>query len=293
VLKAYYGLIVARARKEVADEAARMAESDLKRIRDLFEVGTVVASDLLAADVQLAEFRQQQIQAEGDIVVARAALNTALGIAIDTPQKITGELAERDFAAGSQEEVIRLAMMHRPEMARARFSLESAKVRSRGARSEFLPRLDLFGSVGVSSSNLTNGSADYAIGASLTFNLFDAGRKARIAQARAAEDMAAAEQEQTASQIRLDVVRAYQQYVSAREQVAVASRAADQAAEVLRIVRDRYQEGLTTITEVLRAETALVRTRLAVLRARHDHYVGYAGVLMASGRLTGVEPFVS
>ncbi|HSE97884.1 MAG TPA: TolC family protein [Blastocatellia bacterium] len=293
VLRAYYGVIVALTRKEVADEAARMAEADLKRIRDMFEVGTVVASDLLAAEVQLAEFRQQQIQAEGDMAVARAALNTALGIAIDTPQKIAGQLAEKEFAVGSQEEMIRLAMSHRPEMARARLSLESSRERGRGARSEFLPRLDVFGGVGLSSSNLANGSSDYAIGASLTFNLFDAGRKARIAQARAAEETDLAEQEQIASQIRLDVVRAYQQYVSAREQVAVAARAADQANEVLRIVRDRYQEGLTTITEVLRAETALVRTQLAVLKARYDHYVGYAGVLMASGRLTGVEPFVS
>jgi outer membrane protein TolC len=292
VLDAYYGMKVAQARKEVADEAARMADADVKRIRDMFEAGTVVASDLLAAEVQLAEFRQQQIQAEGDIAIARAALNTALGVAIDTPQKIAGRLVERQFDAGSQEEVIRLAMEHRPEMARARLGLESAKERSRASRSEFLPRLDVFGSVGASSSNLTNGSADYAIGASLTFTLFDAGRKARIARARAAEDMAAAEQEQLANQVRLDVVRAYQQYVSARERVAVAVRASEQAEEALRIVRDRYQEGLTTITEVLRAETALVRTRMGVLRSRYDHYVGYARVLMASGRLTDVQPFL-
>jgi outer membrane protein TolC len=292
VLKAYYGMIVAQARKEVADEATRMAEADVRRIRDMFDAGTVVASDLLASEVQLAEFRQQQIQAEGDSVTARAALNTALGVAIDTPQKIAGQLLERQFVAVSQEEMIGLALLHRPEMARARFNMQSAKEQSRGAKSEFLPRLDVFGSFGLSSHNLSNGSADYAIGASLTFNLFDAGRKARIARARAAEDMAAAEQEQIANQIRLDVVRAYQQYVSAREQVTVAARASEQASEVLRIVRDRYEAGLTTITEVLRAETALIRSRMAVLRARYDHYVGYAGVLMASGRLIGVEPFL-
>jgi outer membrane protein TolC len=269
-----------------------MAEADVRRIRDMFDAGTVVASDLLASEVQLAEFRQQQIQAEGDSVTARAALNTALGVAIDTPQKIAGQLLERQFVAVSQEEMIGLALLHRPEMARARFNMQSAKEQSRGAKSEFLPRLDVFGSFGLSSHNLSNGSADYAIGASLTFNLFDAGRKARIARARAAEDMAAAEQEQIANQIRLDVVRAYQQYVSAREQVTVAARASEQASEVLRIVRDRYEAGLTTITEVLRAETALIRSRMAVLRARYDHYVGYAGVLMASGRLIGVEPFL-
>ena len=293
VLLAYYGLLVAQAKREVSDEAVRMAESDLKRIRDMFETGMVVESDLLALEVQLAEFRQQQIQAEGDLVTARAALNIALGIAIDTPQNISGELVEKDFAAVSQEELISLALRHRPEFAQARFNLQSAKERVRGARGESLPRVDIFGGFGISSNGFANGSSDYTVGASLTFNLFDAGRSARLRQARAAEAMVSAEQEDLANRIRMEAVRAYQQYISARERVAVAARVVDQAKEALRIVRDRYQAGLTTITEVLRAETTFVRARTMLLAARHDHYIGYAGVLLASGRLTDVQPFVS
>ena len=131
------------------------------------------------------------------------------------------------------------------------------------------------------------------MGASLTFNIFDLGRNARIKQARAAESLATAEQDHLADQIRFEVVRAHQQFISARERVAVAARSVDQAQETLRIVQDRHQEGLTTITEVLRAETALLRARLNVLAARYDYYVGYANVLLMSGRLTDVQPFVS
>jgi outer membrane protein TolC len=136
------------------------------------------------------------------------------------------------------------------------------------------------------------GSSDYAVGASVTVNIFDAGRKARINQARAAEAIAQAEQEQLANQISFEVVRAYQQFVSARERLLVVAQTTTQASEVLRIVRDRYREGLTTITEVLRAELALVRARTDVLTARHDHYVAYANVLLATGRLKDVRPFV-
>ncbi|MCI0490501.1 MAG: TolC family protein [Blastocatellia bacterium] len=293
VLRAYYGLLVAQAKKGVSDEAVRMAESDVKRIRDMFETGMVVESDLLALEVQLAEFRQQQIQAEGDLITSRAALNTALGIAIDTPQKIAGGLVEKTFDAVSQEELISLALHHRPEFAQARFNLQSAKERVRGARGQFLPRVDVFGGFGISSNGFANGSSDYTVGASVTFNLFDAGRSARLNQARVAEAMVSAEQEDLANRIRMEAVRAYQQYVSARERVALAARVVDQAKEALRIIRDRYQAGLTTITEVLRAETTFVRARTMLLAARHDHYVGYAGVLLASGRLTDVQPFVS
>jgi len=293
VLKAYYGMLVSRAKKDAADEAATLAEADVKRSRDMFDAGIVVQSDLLAAEVQLAEFRQQQIQSEGDMTIAQAALNTALGLAVDMPQKVAGELVERIFNTVSQEESIRLALENRPELARARLTRQSAREGVRGARGEFLPRLEAFGGFGASSRNLTGGSSDYTVGASATFNIFDAGRKSRLAQAHSAEDMAAANQEHLASQIRFEVVRAYQQYVSARERLKVASRVVEQAREALRIVQDRYQSGLTTITEVLRAETTFVRARMTLLSARYDHYLGYAGLLHSTGTLTDVQSFVS
>jgi outer membrane protein len=292
VVKAYYGMLVALAKKEAADEATTLAEADVKRSRDMFDAGLVVLSDLLAAEVQLAEFRQQQIQAEGEVTIAQAALNTALGLAVDTPQKIAGELAEKSFNAASQEECLRLAAEHRPELARARLAGQSAREGVWGARGEFLPRLEVFGGIGAS-GNPAGSSSDYTVGVSATFNIFDAGRKSKLAQAHAAADVAAANQEHLTSQIRLEVVCAYQQYISARERLKVASRVVEQAREALRIVQERYQSGLTTITEVLRSETTFVRARMTLLSARYDQYIGYAGLLHSTGRLTDVQSFVS
>ena len=67
VVRSYFGAHVARARLEVAAEAVKSTEAEVNRIRNLFEQGTVVASELLAMQVQLSDFQQQQIQAEGDL----------------------------------------------------------------------------------------------------------------------------------------------------------------------------------------------------------------------------------
>jgi len=293
VIRSYYGVLVAHTRKEVTEEAVTMAESDVKRSRDRFQNGLVVESDLLAAEVQLAEFRQQRIDAEGDVAVAYAALNTVLGISDDTPQKVTGDLADKRFEAEKKEDLIRLALLHRPDYVRSGYNIQANKEGVAGAKREYLPRLDLFGNYGMSGKDMSSGSSDYTIGASLTFSIFDSGRSARIGKARAAESMATAEQEHLANQIRLEVVRAFQQHISARERLAVAGQVIDQATETHRIVQNRYREGLTTITEVLRAQTALVRARLNLVAARYDHYVSYAHVLLSVGKLTGVEPFLS
>ena len=293
VIRAYYGVIVAQNKRGVAEEAVKLAEADGKRIRDLFNTGLVVQSDLLSAEVQIAEFRQQQIQADGDLITAYAALNTALGLPVSAAHRVSGGLEERTFPLAEQEEFLRLALLHRPDYARAATGVRSSEKKVRGAWGQYLPRVDIFSSYGISGKDLVSGSSDYAIGAGLTYNIFELGREGRLDQARAARSVAVAEQDHLANQIRFEVTRAYQQVLSARERVKVAAGAVEQAQEVMRIVRDRYQTGLTTITEVLRAQTALVRTRLNLLFSRYEYFIGYANLLIAAGRLTDVQPFAS
>ncbi len=291
VLRAYFGVLLAQQRKEVTEETVKMAESDRRRVEDLFRAGMVVLSDLLSAEVQLSEFRQQQVQASGDIITAHAFLNTVLGTPVQTIQKVTGQLTDKSFLLAEPDELIRQALQNRPDYARAGSAMKSSEEGVRGAKGNYLPRLDVFSSYGISGRDLTSGSSDYAVGAGLTFNLFDFGRGARLDKARAAHSTAAAEQEHLANQIRLEVIQAYQDYISAREKLKVADRTVTQAQEALRIVQDRYKEGLTTITEVFRAGTALLRTRLNLVSSRYEHYIGYARVLMATGKLTDVAAF--
>jgi outer membrane protein TolC len=291
VIRTYYGVLVAEAQSQVAGEAVRTAEADVERTRQMVETGLRVESDLLAAEVQLAGLRQQQIQAAGEVVSACAALNTVLGLDAATPQRLDGALAELAFEVPGVEELIRKALERRPDYLAAQAASRSARQGVRGARGQYLPRLDGFAAYGWSGENPGSGSSDYTAGMSLTLGLFEPGRKARVDQARAQEAAAEAGAEALARQIQLEVVRARQQLVSARDRLAVALQAVGQAAEALRIVQDRYEEGLTTITEVLRAQTALLDARRGALEARYGATVGYAGVLVASGQLEDVEPF--
>jgi outer membrane protein TolC len=60
---------------------------------------------------------------------------------------------------------------------------------------------------------------------------------------------------------------------------------------VARIIRDRYENGLTTISEHLRAQTALVTSELDLLEARFASTTSYAELLRATGELHDVEDF--
>lgn len=294
VIRAYYTVLLSESRVSVANEAIKTAEADVKRARDLFDTGITVQSDLLASEVQLAEFRQQRIQANADLATAYAALNTTLGVPLETLQSLSGELPERSLSLESVDLLTSQALQNRPDYQQAISSIEASNKQIHGARGEWLPRVDAFVTAGASTRYLvTGGSTDYAVGGMVTFNVFDAGRKARIDQAQANDSIAKAEAQRLANQIRFEVVRAYQQFISARERLAVVARVSEQASETLRIVQDRYNAGLSTMTELLRAETALVRARTDVMAARYDHYVGFASVMLAAGKLKDVSHFNS
>lgn len=287
-ISAYYGAVLAADRLRVSEEAVRSAAADVKRTRDLYESGLVVESDLLAAETLLAEFEQQQIEAESEQAVALATLNTLLGLQLESRPALAGKLIERVFPQQSQQEAQKLAIAKRPDYRQAALSVKAREESIREARGQALPRVDLFGSFGNSGSRLFNGSADFTVGVSVTFNVYDPGRKARLSEAQAARDISSAMLERKAEEITLEVERAYRAYVSAGERQKVAASSVRKAKEALRIVQNRYEAGLAAITEVLRAQTALLRAEFNLLGARYDYYIGYARLKQSTGTLTGV-----
>lgn len=291
VIDAFFGIFVAEARKEAAAQAVQTAEAELERIGNLVEQGLLVSSDRLATQVQLAEFRQQLIRAEGESATAVAALNTALGQPVDTPLRVLGELTERRFQIPDQPALIRLATSNRPDLKLAEKNAAVARQKVRAARGDWLPDLNLFAQFGRSGQDLSGGSSDFAVGARLTFDVVDFGRPARIREAAAEWERAQSMVRRVSNRIGLETVQAYRNWLAAQQRLEVAAVAVDQALETLRIVRDRHEAGLTAITELLRAQTALLQSRFNLLGARHDYYLGYAAILLAIGGLDDVDAF--
>jgi outer membrane protein TolC len=59
-----------------------------------------------------------------------------------------------------------------------------------------------------------------------------------------------------------------------------------QAEESLRMIRDRYESGLATITDVLRGEDADRTSRMNYWQSVYRNIVSYAALELAAGELT-------
>ncbi len=293
VLRLYFGVLVAGENRHVTDEAVRTAEADLNRTRDRIDAGLAVESDRLAAQVQLSEFIKQQIEAEGNLATAIVALNVSIGASSSSQYKLTSTLVKKNFFIPGQDELVRRAMLNRADYSQMNSGIQFAERQLSERRSEYVPELNVFGSFGSSGRNWSTGSTDYAVGAGITFNLFDPGRASRVSQAYIQQNLAQTERDRVRDQIIVEVARAYYQYRTAVQQLEVAEAALSQATEALRIIQDRYEAGLATVTDLLRAETALVRARMSVTSAIEAQYIGYANILLATGEFNDVHAFES
>jgi outer membrane protein TolC len=92
--------------------------------------------------------------------------------------------------------------------------------------------------------------------------------------------------------VRLEVRRAYYETDANRQQIDVARAAIAQAQESLRINQDRYDGGLTTITDLLGAEDAARRSQTDYWDAIYHFQISYANLELASGSLNPHSPVV-
>ncbi|MBZ5573054.1 MAG: TolC family protein [Acidobacteriia bacterium] len=295
-VNSYYEVLLATKQLEVAEQAAKTAQSILERSQARFDSGLVVESDLLTAKVRLAERQQDVIQARNTLELARAQLNTAMGVPIDPAFQPAEVLAEHALPVPVLEEVERLALTNRPDLKRVA-SEEAAQRQSVAiAKASFGPRINAF--AGWEMDNPTfvagGGGNSWLGGIELQVDIFQGGAKrAELSRQRALEQKVAAMNQAARDGVRLEVRRAYYDLDASRQQVEVARAAIAQAQESLRINQDRYDSGLTTITDVLGAEESARRSQSDYWEAVYRVRTSYANLELASGSLNLQSPVVT
>jgi outer membrane protein TolC len=287
-VRAYYGAELASASLETARSAVKSAEADLSRARTVRQTGMSTDADVLSISVHLANIHEIEIRRNYDVQVATAALNEALGLPLDTPHTLVTPLTPAKLDADTAARFESAAAENRPELKQAGLAADIARQQRAIARSALLPQIGIRGAFEADRQRFVNrGGANWLIGASLRWNLFDGNaNRARIGEADAAIQLAHAQQRDASAGVRLQVQKAWADYRSADERIAVASAAVAQAEESLRITKNRFNAGLATVTDLLRTETALLDTQTRRLAAIHDQRVAAAHLELAAGTLS-------
>lgn len=294
VVQAFYSVLFAGKQLEVAEHAVSTAQSVLEESRARFETGSTVESDYLAAQVDVASRQQELVRARNALALAHAQLNLSMGIASEHDYQAVEPAGPPKLQPPALPEAESRALQERPDLKESAEQVAADEASVQAAKSSMGPRVNVFAGSQLDNINpFGNGGSNWSAGAELQFDIFSGGQKsARLAREHAKLEQTQAMKQVAQDNIRLDVRRAWYDFDSARRSVEVNRAAAAQAEEALRIVNNRYQAGMTTITEMLRAEDSNRAARINYWESLYQMGVSHAALDLAMGVLNSQSPVV-
>jgi outer membrane protein TolC len=266
------------------DAAVEAAASDRQRARARCDVGLVTEADVLAVEVHLADMRQRQISAAGDLEVARMQLARVVGLPLAASVSPVPPAPRPTSTDG--DALVREALATHPQLRQANLHIHLADNGRRTARAALWPAVDLQGGWEFNGATLGAQQSSWVVGAEVRVNLFRGfADMARMTEANHAHVRAIAESEGVQRRIEVDVRGALAQLAAARAREDAGAAALRQARESQRIIRDRYESGLATVTDVLRAAEATLDAESRATAAAMDVILRTVALDRALGRL--------
>ncbi|HWA58758.1 MAG TPA: TolC family protein [Gemmatimonadales bacterium] len=287
--RAYFELRGAQEQLAVAERNAENQRRTLALTRDRLDAGRGSAFDTERALAQLSITLSSIPARQAQVAAAQYRIGVLVG---RSPTEVAAELGPvsgqpslpDSVAVGSPDSITR----HRPDVAAAeRYAAAQASLTG-SARSEFLPRLSVGGSLGLTAGEFNglgdNGSFRYAVGPVLSWPLLNLGRvKSEVNLAQAREDEARAQYGQVVLAAIEEVETALARYNASRTrvtQLAEASAASERAADLARM---RFSEGVADFLQVLDAERTQLETQDLLAQGRTEAATAYAALYKALG----------
>jgi outer membrane protein len=258
----YLAAVRAEAKVQSAEADAGLAESLQKLAENQKVAGTGTGIEVTRARVQLAQARQQLLVAQIELRQSQLELLRTIGLALDTPVRLTASLDYSPVEVLSPEKTIEAAFQTRADWKAQQKREEAARLTYSGVKLERLPSVAGFADYGSIGNSITNAIPTRTYGVSMRVPVFDGGRR----DARRAESGSQYEQERIRSadlrrQIELEARLALEDLRSAEDQVKVASEGLAMVEAELEQAQRRYQAGVTSSLEVTDAQTRLARAR--------------------------------
>ena len=282
----YVGYLLAEENQNVVEQALKTAQAHLKVVEDRERSGLAVRSDVLRAQVRIGDLEQQRLEAESGVRVTLAALGVVMGRpeAVSDDIKPEGVFKNCIPLEGTLNEWITKALARRPDLKQMQIQEAMAARQVERVRAAHFPMLALQGNYEINSENYEDTTDNYTVGAVVQMNLYSGHRiSAQSAEARSILSKIQAMRRGLELKVRLDAQQAFYTAQSSWQSIQVAQTAVDQAGEGLRIVANRYQNGLLSLVSLLDAQVALQEAQTRHFKAMHNYKVARISLALAGG----------
>lgn len=287
-INAYANLYKARKAVELVQENLKQSQQRVTDFTNLEKNGVIARNDLLKAELEESNIELSLLDAQSNLKITYTNMDLMLGLDENTEliADANGFVATND--AGNLADWEQKALQNRNDINALALRTKASYANIKAIQGEYYPSLALTGGyvpfIYIPNVATISNALDGGVG--LQYNLGSLWKTgAKVAQARAQLREIEANEGMLNDQVRLDIHRAYENYLLSQKKIDVYNKAIEQATENYRITKNKYDNNLATTTDLLDADVAQLQAKLNYSNANADALVAYKKLQQAAGIL--------
>lgn len=288
VAQAYNNLFKANQSIKVLEENLTASQKRDETFLKLENNGVIARNDRLKANLQTSNIELQLLEARNNYNIANINMDLLLGLPETTEIEVDQNYIEEGEEVKPVDFYVNTAKENRKDLQALDKQRQAAALGTKAAKAENLPSLAFTG--GYVAADIPKFLTIYNavnVGVGLSYNLSNIWKEnSAYKQSRAREMQLSATNELLNDNIKLDVNKEYQNTDYSKKRILVFEKSAEQANENYRITKNKYDNGLATMTELLDADAAQIEANVGVINAKADAALAYRKLLQTTGTLT-------
>ena len=266
VQKAYTQLQFAYQSRDILLSTLQDVEAISRSVNNFYRQGMVQKSDVLNAEVQVNTIRTALAKSETAILTASEGLAILLGMDEDGQSAV--------FTTDSLVQQLRSATatsfsLARPDIRAMQKAVDASRMMVRSSAMHFVPSINAFGTYQFHDSKIFHFQEDsYLMGISLNWKIFTGNsQRSKYRSASFRRDKMQKELDLYIDKSRMEVNKTSRELIVLQTEIDRQSLSVTQAAEALRILSDRFAEGLVSTTDLLISQAQHSQQRLMLAHA--------------------------
>lgn len=261
----------------------------LKVIQDRVDEEVVGMNELYQTKVRYNDAEYEVLRTEKDFMISIMELNRMIGLPINTPPGVADSLLIVNWAE-ADDNITEKALKQRPEIGLLKNKILMNSFNEKVTASQYNPQfgVGVGGNWGAPSPGFSSDPAfNYNLQAKLAIPIYYWGKKKEeVFASRQLTEVSMLEMEETKDMITLEVESSYYDLQQTQNQLDFAFSSLDNASKNVDVMLDRYQEGLSSVLEVLDAQLYWQKTYFNYIQAKYELNIAFSAYQRAMGELS-------
>ncbi|EHQ27570.1 TolC family protein [Mucilaginibacter paludis] len=291
VISAYYNLYKVLQSQKVVAQNITSVDQQLTQAQRFFDQGIVTKNDVLRFQLQKSNIQLNGIDLESNRKIINYNLDILLGLPESTEIKID-DINEANHTLLPLSGYLDTAMVTRQELRQLDLQNRVAEINIKNIRAEKLPTLGVGANMyyidAVANPIPQSGSFidPVTIGATLSWNFGSLwNNKNKVTEARIQREETLINKSVTVDNLKNEVNRNYQNYLSAQDKIKLLETSIAQATENNKILESKYKSNVASVTDRVDAQTLLYQAQINLELAKADAGLAYYTLLKSTGKL--------